>query len=147
MIEESSFATLFPKYRETYLREVWPLVKEKLKEHVSRIYCLNLQGQCVRNEWHWVIDFESLYQRIQPSIDIITPLQILYSLFKKELYTEEQVHFCNLYQDINPQKNCKERIRFAIHRMQEQTSIQNGSFLYWLTCKNFHFSACTSMTH
>lgn len=33
MVEESLFATLFPKYRESYLREVWPLVKEKLKEH------------------------------------------------------------------------------------------------------------------
>lgn len=33
LLEESSFATLFPKYRETYLREVWPLVEEKLKEH------------------------------------------------------------------------------------------------------------------
>lgn len=36
LIEESSFATLFPKYRETYLREVWPLVKEKLKEYGIR---------------------------------------------------------------------------------------------------------------
>ena len=38
LLEESSFATLFPKYREKYLREVWPLVEEKLKEHVGQIF-------------------------------------------------------------------------------------------------------------
>lgn len=32
LLEESSFATLFPKYREKYLREVWPSVTKALKE-------------------------------------------------------------------------------------------------------------------
>ncbi|KAK6640612.1 hypothetical protein RUM44_012308 [Polyplax serrata] len=33
LLEESSFATLFPKYREPYLREYWPHVKKALAEH------------------------------------------------------------------------------------------------------------------
>ena len=32
MLEESSFAVLFPKYREKYLREAWPIVTRGLKE-------------------------------------------------------------------------------------------------------------------
>lgn len=32
--EESSFATLFPKYREKYLREVWSAVTKALDTHV-----------------------------------------------------------------------------------------------------------------
>ncbi|KAL3926198.1 MAG: hypothetical protein SGARI_005681, partial [Bacillariaceae sp.] len=30
LLEESSFATLFPKYRENYLRQVWPVVTKSL---------------------------------------------------------------------------------------------------------------------
>lgn len=41
LLEESSFATLFPKYREKYLREVWPIVTKTLDGY--KITCeLNL---------------------------------------------------------------------------------------------------------
>lgn len=33
VMEESSFATLFPQYREQYLRDVWPLVKRAMEPH------------------------------------------------------------------------------------------------------------------
>ena len=34
LIDETVFTTLFPKYRETYLREWWPQVAEILKTYV-----------------------------------------------------------------------------------------------------------------
>lgn len=33
LVEESSFATLFPKYRENYLKEVWPAITTVLQTH------------------------------------------------------------------------------------------------------------------
>ena len=35
LTEESSFAVLFPAYREAHLREIWPQVTALLKEHAE----------------------------------------------------------------------------------------------------------------
>jgi Krr1 KH1 domain len=37
LLEESSFKILFPAYREKYLRECWPLVKECLSKEVGLV--------------------------------------------------------------------------------------------------------------
>jgi len=36
LVEETSFVTLFPKYREQYLREWWPHVTRELKKFVRQ---------------------------------------------------------------------------------------------------------------
>ena len=65
LLEESSFATLFPKYREKYLREVWPLVDEKLKEHVCIFNVVLIQKTVVilRNTFEMTICIREFEKR------------------------------------------------------------------------------------
>ena len=44
MIAESSFSCLFPQYREKYIREVWPLVKNALKKFKIDCECNLIEG-------------------------------------------------------------------------------------------------------
>ncbi|KAK8796714.1 hypothetical protein WA538_005909 [Blastocystis sp. DL] len=37
LLEESSFATMFPRYREQYLREIWPTITKELDKY--GVYC------------------------------------------------------------------------------------------------------------
>jgi hypothetical protein len=46
--EESSFATLFPKYREQYLRENWGLVTKALDKQVQTTTIQLTIGHCMR---------------------------------------------------------------------------------------------------
>ena len=58
-LEESSFATLFPKYREKYLQQVWPLVQQSLKEYVWY------------TQYHYNIWYLVLYKGIACQLDLI----------------------------------------------------------------------------
>lgn len=83
LLEESSFATLFPKYRENYLRQVWPVVTKALDQ--LKIACeLNLieGSMTVRTtsqttDPYAILKARDLLKLIARSIPVVQALKIL----------------------------------------------------------------------
>lgn len=87
LLEESSFATLFPKYRENYLRQVWPVVTKALDQH--KIACeLNLieGSMTVRTtsqstDPYIILKARDLLKLLARSIPVAQAMQILKDKF------------------------------------------------------------------
>lgn len=83
LLEESSFATLFPKYRENYLRQVWPVVTKALD--AVKIACeldlvegsMTVRTTSATTDPYIILKARDLLKLIARSIPVVQALKIL----------------------------------------------------------------------
>ncbi|KAJ3114870.1 hypothetical protein HDU96_001531 [Phlyctochytrium bullatum] len=120
-LEESTFATLFPKYREQYLKEVWPHVTKTLEKAAERILEDNIAcdivkiGNIVRNKERFVKRRQRL---MGPNGNTLKELMIKRELAKDEkLKNESWDRFLPHFK----KKNVKVKVAVKSKKKKERT--------------------------
>ena len=81
--EESSFAVLFPQYREKYIKEIWPHIKKALKEYGVKAELDLVEGSmCVKttkDTWdpYIIIKARDLIKLLSRSVPYQQALRVL----------------------------------------------------------------------
>ena len=87
LTEESSFAVLFPTYREQYLREAWPQVTSALKEHGIACQLDLIEGsmtvKTTRKTWdpYVILKVSATHLHVGPTALLVTDAGVAAVLF------------------------------------------------------------------